>query len=118
MPYGNKTRMATELKNNLPTYYGALLRKNSDNRKGCLAHIKRAGYIKGLTVDALLVAGIFLPLLLIPAIALLSLDILIGIKRKQDIKYRLFSHYIVPLYVVYGFIAGPDKTLSSRATPS
>lgn len=109
IPYGNKNRMKNELKNGLPMYYGALLRKNRQNRHGCMAHIKRAGYLKGLTVSSMFILSPLLPLLLIPASGLLALDTLIGLRRKQDIKYRLFSHYIVPFYVIYGYFFGLDN---------
>ena len=110
VPYTNKSRMKNELKNRLAIYYGAVIRKNIDHFKGCYAHINKAGYLKGLFVLLLFATSFFYPALAIVATLLLLLDIAAGLKKRQNITFRLISHYQIPLLVIYGFIKGIDTS--------
>ena len=106
VPYSNTLRLKNELKNMLPVYYGALLRKNIRNYRGCVAHVNKAGYLKGLSVISVFIGAFAWPWLVYPGLALVSLDIAAGLRKRRDIRYRLVAHYVVPLFVVYGFIFG------------
>lgn len=108
IPYTNRSRMKNEILNNIAIFYGAVIRKNHDNYRGCYAHIKKAGYLKGLFILLLLISALFYPPLVFAASALFILDIAVGLKKRQNLVFRLISHYQIPLLVTYGFIKGID----------
>jgi hypothetical protein len=62
--------------------------------------------MRGSFVLALLLLGTVWPLFLYLGLLLLAFDIGLGIKKRQNINYRLMSHYVVPFFVVYGFVSG------------
>lgn len=110
VPYSDASRIKAEFKNSLFIYYGKVIRKNLNNSKGCYARLNSSGHMKGLLILAMLVLGLFFSPLGYLSMALILLDALLGVMKGQNVFYRLISHYVAPVYMVYGLIIGIEKT--------
>lgn len=114
IPYSNADRLRAELVNWLPVYCGMVIRKNISNLKGCLSYFHKIGYSKSIVIYLILLMSVISLNFLYLAFCLICLDIVFGIKKKQNIKHRLLSHYIFPFYMFYGFVFDLKTTVVDR----
>ena len=120
IPYQNTVRIKTAFKRLHTFYIGMLTRRNINNWSGLKELIWRD---YGLFLGALIILGfifalffISFPYNILTILFIVLADSICGLLQGKDLAYRLFFHYVAPIYFLAGLLFDFDPRRKNNVT--